>query len=96
MQEVKQDKTISFLEDKHVDKIFKAYKDFKSVENFSALVSLQDVLNSNGNMSISLYVRPDNASSNFSLPFEEAFENWKNSGSALKKSMSELFQIIEE
>lgn len=96
VQEVKQDKTISFLEDKHVDKIFKAYKDFKSVENFSALVSLDDVLNNNGNMSISLYVRPDNAESNFSLPFQEAFKKWENSGSALKNSMNELFQIIEE
>lgn len=96
VQEVKQEKTIAFLEEKHIDKIFKAYKDFKSVENFSALVSSDVVLNKNGNMSISLYVRPDNAESNFSLPFDKAFENWGNSSLKLRESMNELFQIIEE
>jgi type I restriction enzyme M protein len=96
VQEVKQEKTIAFLEEKHIDKIFKAYKDFKSVENFSSLVSSNVVLNNNGNMSISLYVRPDTTESNFSLPFDKAFENWESSSLKLQKSMNELFQIIEE
>lgn len=94
VHEVKQEKTISFLEDKHIDKIFKAYQSFKAIENFAAVATLDDVLNNNGNMSISLYVRPDTAEANFALSFTDAFENWETSGKELKKSMIELFQFI--
>ena len=95
VKEVRQNSTLSLLEDKHIDKIFNAYKDFKSIENFSEVVTIEDVINNKGNMSISLYVRPDNAESIFSLPFEEAFQNWEESGKELKNSMSELFKTIE-
>jgi type I restriction enzyme M protein len=96
VNEVKQEKTIGYLEEQHIDKIFEAYQNFDAVENFAALATLDDVLKNNGNMSISLYVRPDNTEANFALPFEEAFGNWEKSAKELKKSMNELFQIIGE
>ena len=95
VKEVKQNSTLSLLEDKHIDKIYNAYKGFKSIENFSEVITIEDVLNNKGNMSISLYVRPDNAESIFSLPFEEVFQNWEESGKELKDSMNELFKTIE-
>jgi type I restriction enzyme M protein len=94
VHEVKQEKTMGFLEDKHIDKIFNAYQNFNAIENFAALASLDDVLNNNGNMSISLYVRPDTNEANFALSFEDAYENWNASVKELKNSMNELFQII--
>ena len=94
VHEVKQEKTMGYLEDKHIDKIFKAYQNFKSIENFAAVATLDDVLNNNGNMSISLYIRPDNAEANFALSFTDAYENWNSRGKELKNSMNELFQII--
>jgi type I restriction enzyme M protein len=94
VQEVKQEKTIGYLEEKHIDKIFNAYQNFEAIENFAAVATLEEVIMNKGNMSISLYVRPDNALSNITLPFAEAYENWDKSGKDLKKSMEELFQII--
>ena len=94
VHEVKQEKTMGYLEDKHIDKIFKAYQNFKSIENFAAVATLDDVLNNNGNMSISLYIRPDNAEANFALSFTDAYDNWNSRGKELKISMNELFQII--
>ena len=94
VHEVKQEKTMGFLEDKHIDKIFKAYLTFKGIENFAAVATLDDVLNNNGNMSISLYIRPDTAEANFALSFTEAYDNWNTKDEELKKSMNELFQII--
>jgi type I restriction enzyme M protein len=94
--EVKQEKTMGYLEDKHIEKIFEAYKNFGNIENFSAVTTLDEVLNKNGNMSISLYVRPDNSEANFVLPFEDAYYSWNNSSMELKKSMDELFQILSK
>lgn len=93
VHEVKQEKTISYLESIHIEKIFDAYYKFENIENFAAIVSLEDVLNNNGNMSISLYVRPDNTEANFALSFNDAYSNWQTSGEELKNSMYELFQI---
>ena len=95
VNEVKQDKTMSFLEQKHIDKIFGAYSKFESEENFAALVDKENIFANKWNMSISLYVQPKKLDSVKVLPFEEAFEAWEESGRNLKSSMSELFKILE-
>jgi type I restriction enzyme M protein len=94
VHEVKQEKTIGYLEEKHIEKIFEAYQGFENTENFAAIASLDDVLDKNGNMSISLYVRPDNTKANFALSFKDAYENWSNSSKELENSMNELFQVL--
>ena len=94
VNEVKQEKTMGFLETNHIDKIFKAYKNFESQENFSALMSNEEVLTNKGNMAISLYVQPEKEAGNEILPFEDSYENWIESGTILKESMNELFEIL--
>lgn len=96
VNEVKQEKTMGYLGNKHIDKIFGAYKAFESQEDFAALVSIEDVMTRKGNMAISLYVQPEKNGDNPILPFEEALENWEVSGLKLKSSMSELFQVMEK
>jgi type I restriction enzyme M protein len=94
VNEVKQEKTMGFLEPNHIDKIFKAYQNFESHENFAALMSNDEVLNNKGNMAISLYVQPEKEGGSEILPFEDSYENWINSGAKLKESMNELFEIL--
>ncbi|MEP0264788.1 class I SAM-dependent DNA methyltransferase [Dokdonia sp.] len=96
VEEVKQEKTMGFLEEKHIDKIFKAYQGFTSKENFAALQTNEEVLSNNGNMSISLYVRTQHLSMQVKDKFEDVYGNWENSSKQLKKSMSELFEILED
>jgi len=95
VNEVKQEKTMGFLEQGHIDKIFEAYSKFENEENFAALVEIKDVIANKGNMAISLYVQPQKKDGEQVLPFGQAFENWNESGNNLKSSMSELFQILE-
>ncbi|SDM66001.1 type I restriction-modification system subunit M [Kriegella aquimaris] len=95
VEEVKQEKTIGFLEEKHINKIFDAHQKFKSQEHFAALVKIEDVLANNANMAISLYVQPEKSKKNRVLPFETAYENWNDAGKKLKSSMNELFEILE-
>jgi len=86
---------MGFLKQEHIDKIFRAYKNFKDEKDFAALLSSKDVLKNNGNMAISLYVQPEKLNKVEILDFEDAFENWKDSSKELKNSMNELFQILE-
>lgn len=95
VKEVRQNKTIGFLDKEHIDKIFNAYSNFENEENFAALVNKETVLENKGNMSISLYVRPEKYDHTKNADFETVFSEWENSSTRLKKSMSELFQILE-
>jgi type I restriction enzyme M protein len=94
VNDVKQEKTMGFLEEIHVAKIFDAYKKFENQENFAALASAEDVIANKGNMSISLYVQPKKAEGKHVLAFDKAWSNWEESSTTLKKSMDELFQIL--
>jgi len=92
---VRQSKTMGFLDKNHIDKIFNAYSNFENEENFAALVSKETVLENKGNMSVSLYVRPEKYDHTKNDDFETVYSDWENSSVRLKKSMSELFQILE-
>jgi len=95
VQEVKQEKTMGFLKKEHIDKIFKAYKNFKDEKDFASLKTTTEVLKNSGNMAISLYVQPEKLNKVEILDFEDAFENWEDSSNELKNSMNELFQTLE-
>lgn len=96
VNEVRQDKTMSFLEEKHIDKIFEAYSKYKNIDDFAVVVNIEDIIAKKGNLNISLYVQPEKKQGGEALPFEESFENWINSGENFKSSMDELFKILEK
>lgn len=56
VDEVKRDKTISMLEEKHIDKIFKAYKEYKDMPGFAKVVSIEQILENGATLNISQYV----------------------------------------
>ncbi|TPN80973.1 type I restriction-modification system subunit M [Aquimarina algicola] len=93
VKEVKQEKNIAFLEANHIEKIYNNYKDFKEIEEFSKLVSVEEILESKGSLNIAQYV--SNVENNEdSLSIDEALTNWNKKSNELKESMNELFQIL--
>lgn len=93
VKEVRQDKNIAFLEEKHIDKIYNNYKNFVDVDGFSKVVSTEDILENNGSLNIAQYVsNVDNDIEQISI--QEALEDWNKQSKKLKQSMNELFQIL--
>ena len=56
VDEVKRDKTISMLEERHIDKIFKAYKEYKDIPGFAKVVNNEQILENGATLNISQYV----------------------------------------
>lgn len=56
VDEVKRDKTISMLEERHIDKIFKAYKEYKDIPGFAKVVTNEHILENGATLNISQYV----------------------------------------
>lgn len=94
VQEVKQEKTMGFLENHHIEKIYSAYESYEDRENFAALVNSEEVLGKKGNMNISLYVQPAKSKGEHIPPFEEAYHEWQNTANDLRSSMLELFKNL--
>ena len=93
VKEVIDNKGNAYLTEEHIQKIFKAYKYFKNVQNFAKVVIIDEIMENKGNMNINFYVeRTTNESEN---NFEAQFEEWHSSSGKLKQSMTELFNIIE-
>jgi type I restriction enzyme M protein len=93
VKEVKQDKNIGFLEQKHLDKIYKTYKDFKDEEGFCKVLTIEEIIGNRGSLNIAQYVsNVDTSIEQVSL--DDALETWNASSGDLKKSMNELFQIL--
>jgi type I restriction enzyme M protein len=57
-EELRIDRTNAWLELEHIKKISDAYWNFKDIPNFSKVVSVEEALKNNGNMSIQLYIKP--------------------------------------
>jgi len=96
VDQVKQEKTIGYLLQSHIETIFNAYNLFKDIDNLSVVRRNSEVLDNKGNMSINLYVRTNDLNSQTIELFEDVYSNWEETSNNLKKSMNELFQILEK
>src|SRR5690554_630421 len=95
VKEVKQQKNIAFLEQSHIDRIFEAYRNFEDEKGFSRVVPVEDILLKKASLNIAQYVSNVNGESQKVL-LEEAIANWEADSIKLKRSMNELFQILNK
>lgn len=92
--EIKEEKTISYLLPEHIDKIFKAYNDFKDDEGFTKVLNLEEILNNDASLLVTNYVKSSRISESNVLPFEQSFKTWNIQSEILKESMTQLFKTI--
>lgn len=84
----------SNLEEKHIDKISKAYRDFESVEGFCTVATNSDIQKNNNKLSIALYVSGKN-NTNDDTDFGEAVEQWIDSRVSVAEEYTKLVRLME-
>lgn len=93
-KEVRSEKTISYLDPHHIDRIHKAYLDFEDENGFTSVINVEDVLKDKyARLSVQLYVKSDKVETD---NFSEVLENWKSASINLKQSMEKLFNDLEK
>jgi type I restriction enzyme M protein len=93
VDEVRKEKTMSYLDDKHVHRIHESFKDFSDINGFSAIVSNEKVLEDKyARLSIQFYVKTKTENE---YEFSEIYKDWKKSSRNLKESMEQLFKTLE-
>lgn len=93
VDEVRRNKTISMLEEKHIQKIFTAYKKYEDVEGFAKVVSNEDILANNATLNISQYVSKLAVQDNSpKRDLSEMMEDWSISRLTLHQELESLFR----
>ncbi|PLX93317.1 MAG: SAM-dependent DNA methyltransferase [Desulfuromonas sp.] len=93
VREVRQDKNIAYLEEKHIERIHSAYEAFVDQDGFCKVVSVEDVLSHNASLNMPLYVSNVNGESE-NVSLAEAVAKWEASSGELKISMDDLFKVM--
>lgn len=93
-EELKKEKTMSFLLTQHIDKIFDAYDQFKNNDHFSRVVDIETILSKEASLNIPLYISPKK-DDEIPAP-SEAFIEWEDSSKELKRSIEDLFNLLSK
>ncbi len=99
VNEVTRERAQSFLTEEHIQRIVAAYRVFDDKEGFARVVGNHEIREKGGNLSIPLYVRESNGNGKGAaetISLEEAIADWQKSSAALRESMDDLFEMLEQ
>jgi type I restriction enzyme M protein len=96
VNEVKQEKTTSHLDENHIRKIFSAYKEYKDIPGFARIVSGEEILQNNATLSIPVYVSRNQATQEETVSLQSAIMQWEEGAETLQQSLKELFKALED
>jgi type I restriction enzyme M protein len=96
IKEVTRKNAESYLEDSHIEKIAEAYKSFKNIDNFSVVVTKEEIENNDYLLSIPLYLQKTILKDEEILSINESYENWLSKIELKNISFEKLNGLIED
>ncbi|QYH40003.1 SAM-dependent DNA methyltransferase [Algoriphagus sp. NBT04N3] len=93
VKEVKQEKNIAYLEERHIERIYASYQNFRDEEGFSKVLDIDTLLENKGSLNIAQYVSNVNTEGT-TISFDAALKNWEEKSFELKASMKQLFETL--
>jgi len=94
VKEVRKERSDSWLELEHIEKMASAYKHFTDIDGFAKVATKDEVLANNGNLSIQLYV--NNNDKKEKADITQLYADMQQSNTDLQNSMNELFNDLKE
>ena len=95
VHEVERKNAQSYLEEKHISKIAKAYSDYITVDGFAKVATIQDIAENNFSLSIPLYVKSEEKPGEIDTrSVQECYDGWRASSEMMKLSYLKLNAMI--
>jgi len=96
IKEVTRKNAESYLEDRHIEKIAKAYKNYETIDGFSKAVSFEEIVANNYLLSIPLYVHKTILEENEELlSVNDSYERWLSKVELKNISFEKLNGLLE-
>ncbi len=98
VNEVTRERAQSFLTDEHLQRVVRAYQEFKDEPGFTSVVPIEEIRAKEGNLSIPLYVggetqaQTDVAAESARTALPEALLGWLESSAKLRAALSSLLR----
>ena len=87
----------SYLEEEHIQKIAQAYDEFAVIEGFSAVATIEQIVEYGSKLSIPLYVKVAGETDNeATYSLDEALDSWLSSSDAFRASYETLKDMLYE
>jgi type I restriction enzyme M protein len=92
VNEVRNEKTISYLDPHHIDRIYNAYQEFKEESIFTAIIENETILeDKNARLNVQLFVKEEIKEFQ---NFDAVLNTWETDSKKLKTSMNDLFKTL--
>ena len=98
MNEVTRERAQSFLTDEHIQRVVRAWQDFKDEPGFTRVVPIEEIRSKEGNLSIPLYVggetqaQTDAATESATTALPVALASWLESSAGVRQSLHSLLR----
>ena len=98
VNEVTRERAQSFLTDEHLQRVVRAYQNFKDEPGFTRVVPIEEIRAKEGNLSIPLYVggetqaQADAATVTVTTALPDALAAWLKSSKSVRASLETLLQ----
>lgn len=94
VDEIRKEKTMSYLDEHHIQKILNAYQKFESVDGFCEVVDKDTILKDKvARLSVQFFVKSNDEIE--IVPFDRIYQDWNQSSNDLQQSMISLFESID-
>ena len=85
------EKTVSFLDEPHIQKIVKAFNAFADVDGFSRVVPQNEVLKDDASLLVTKYLKSSRVGNHDDHALEGALAAWQSSSETCNRAMKKLF-----
>ena len=95
VNEVERKNAQSYLEDRHIQRIATAYKNYCDDGDFAKIATIQDIADNNFSLSIPLYVKPEvNEDEIDARTIQEHYDSWRAASEMMKLSYEKLNAML--
>lgn len=95
-EEVTRKNAHSFLEDVHISKIADAYLNYKTIDGFSEIVTMEQIVENDYSLSIPLYFSDNQIESTSIVEIEECITDWFQSSAIMHEQLMVLNELLED
>jgi type I restriction enzyme M protein len=99
VSEYSREQAQSFLREPHIEKTLDAYRRFEDIPGFARVVSLDEILSNDVNLSIPLYVSPSENGADGagdSIPLEEVIAQWSAGSRVTHEAVRKAIALLRE
>jgi type I restriction enzyme M protein len=89
--DIRHEKTVSFLEEEHIQKVVEAYNSFEDREGFAAVVAKEEVLKGDASLLVTKYLKSSRVGNHADHDLDDALADWSASEGDCNTAMRQLF-----